>query len=50
MSNSGRATTFQHIELYKIKDMESGAYFTCTKMVIIAEQVVPVNTPVVISA
>lgn len=28
MSNSGRAVSFQHIELYKILDMESGAYFT----------------------
>lgn len=32
MSNSGRATTFQHIELYKIKDMETGAYFSVKEL------------------
>ena len=28
MSSSGRAVSFQHIELYKILDIETGAYFT----------------------
>lgn len=32
MSNSGRAVSFQHIELYKIKDMETGAYFSVKEL------------------
>ena len=32
MGNSGRAVTFQHIELYKIKDMETGVYFSVKEL------------------